>query len=69
MPEPLRISRPSFLDSRSCHRDFFKRLALKYIAKRRGQNTVTSRDYDLTDYDALRRLVIAFLDEHQDVRR
>jgi len=49
--------------------DFFKRLALKYIAKRRGQNTVTSRDYDLTDYDALRRFVIAFLDEHQDVRR
>ena len=39
--------------------DFFKRLAIKHIAARRGQRTVTSRDYDLTDYDALS----AFLDE------
>jgi menaquinone-dependent protoporphyrinogen oxidase len=27
--------------------DFFKRLAMKFIAARRGQHTVTSRDYAL----------------------
>ena len=45
---------------RYSHYDFFKRLALKYIAARRGMKTVTSRDYDLTDYDALRKFVISF---------
>lgn len=40
--------------------DFFKRLAIKFIATRRGQHTVTSRDYDLTDYDALRTFVLDF---------
>lgn len=40
--------------------DFFKRLALKYIAAQRGQKTVTSRDYDLTDYAALSRFVTEF---------
>ena len=40
--------------------DFFKRLALKYIAAQRGKKTVTSRDYDLTDYDALGSFVLAF---------
>lgn len=40
--------------------DFFKRLAIKFIAARRGQHTVTSRDYDLTDYDALRTFVLDF---------
>lgn len=39
---------------RYSHYDFFKRLALKYIARKRGQETVTSRDYDLTDYAALK---------------
>ena len=38
--------------------DFFKRLALKHIAEKRGKKTVTSRDYDLTDYDALRDFVL-----------
>ena len=42
--------------------DFFKRLALKFIAKRRGQTTVTSRDYDLTDYDALKSFVCDFVE-------
>ena len=46
--------------------DFFKRLALKFIAKRRGQDTVTSRDYDLTDYDDLRRFVIGFMEAHRN---
>lgn len=40
--------------------DFFKRLALKFIAAQRGQKTVTSRDYDLTDYEALARFVLEF---------
>lgn len=38
--------------------DFFKRLALKHIVAKRGQKTVTSHDYDLTDYDALRAFVL-----------
>jgi menaquinone-dependent protoporphyrinogen oxidase len=42
--------------------DFFKRLALMFIAAHRGKHTVTSRDYDLTDYDALRRFVVEFVD-------
>jgi menaquinone-dependent protoporphyrinogen oxidase len=41
--------------------DFFKRLALKFIAARRGHSTVTSRDYDLTDYDALKTFVMNFV--------
>lgn len=40
--------------------DFFKRLALKFIAAERGQPLVTSRDYDLTDYEALSRFVTGF---------
>ncbi|CAN7419735.1 hypothetical protein LJR225_002704 [Phenylobacterium sp. LjRoot225] len=40
--------------------DFFKRLALKFIAAQRGQPTVTSRNYDLTNYDALRQFVTTF---------
>lgn len=40
--------------------DFFKRLTLKHIAAKRGQRTVTSRDYDLTDYDALSEFVLGF---------
>ncbi|MET0375003.1 MAG: hypothetical protein ABW128_12210 [Rhizorhabdus sp.] len=39
---------------RYSHYDFFKRLAIKHIARRRGTETVTSRDYDLTDCDALK---------------
>lgn len=41
--------------------DFFKRLAMKHIAAQRGQRTVTSRDYDLTDYEALARFVLDFV--------
>lgn len=42
--------------------DFFKRLAIKFIAARRGQQTVTSRDYDLTDYDELKTFVLDFVE-------
>jgi menaquinone-dependent protoporphyrinogen oxidase len=43
--------------------DFFKRLAIKHIAAQRGQKTVTSRDYDLTDYEALARFCREFVSE------
>jgi menaquinone-dependent protoporphyrinogen oxidase len=39
---------------------FLKRLALKLIARKRGKDTVTRQDYDLTDYDALRRFLLDF---------
>lgn len=38
--------------------DFFKRLAVKHIAAKRGQHTATSHDYDLTDYEALSKFVL-----------
>jgi menaquinone-dependent protoporphyrinogen oxidase len=44
--------------------DFFKRLALKYIAVRRGERTMTLKDYDLTDYDAVKAFVQTFVKEH-----
>lgn len=52
---------------RYSHYDFFKRLMLHHIAKKRGMQTVTDRDYDLTDYDALQRFAVefAFTPEHQ----
>jgi menaquinone-dependent protoporphyrinogen oxidase len=40
--------------------DFFKRLALQAIARKRGLKTVRSHDYDLTDYDALRAFATGF---------
>ena len=45
---------------RYSHYDFFKRLAMKFIANKRGKATVTSRDYDLTDYDELKAFVLDF---------
>ena len=42
------------------HYDFFKRLASKFMAKKRGLKTVMSRDYDFTDYDASRAFVLTF---------
>lgn len=40
--------------------DFLKRWALKYIAYRKGQPTDTSKDYELTDWDALGAFVDRF---------
>ena len=37
-----------------------KRLAMKFIAHKRGKATVTSRDYDLTDYDDFYAFVLGF---------
>ena len=41
--------------------DFLKRWALKYIAYRKGQPTDTSKDYELTDWDALGAFVDSFV--------
>lgn len=41
--------------------DFFKRLALQGIARKRGMKTVRSHDYDLTDYEALGAFVGRFV--------
>jgi menaquinone-dependent protoporphyrinogen oxidase len=41
--------------------DFFKRLAIQFIARQRGQKTVRSQDYDLTDYSALETFVDGFM--------
>jgi menaquinone-dependent protoporphyrinogen oxidase len=46
---------------RYSHYDFFKRLVLKHIAAQRGQKTVTSRDYDMTDHDALLSFARSFV--------
>lgn len=40
--------------------DFFKRLALRFIAAERGQPEVPSKHYDLTDYAALSQFVLDF---------
>ena len=48
--------------------DFFKRIAMKFIASRRGQKTVTSRDYDLTDYPALEAFVLGFIGDEVQKR-
>lgn len=45
--------------------DFFKRLVLQHIARERNMKTSTSRDYDLTDYEALRRFLLEFVDRAQ----
>ena len=46
---------------RNSQYDFFKRLAIKYIARQRGKQTVASQDYDLTDYPALKSFVFNFV--------
>lgn len=48
--------------------DFFKSLVIHFIAARRGEKTRRSRDYDLTDYEALKAFVLEFAasDERRD---
>jgi len=41
--------------------DFFKRLIMKMIAKREGRTTDTSRDYEYTDWNAVREFVKEFV--------
>jgi len=40
--------------------DFFKRLALQFIASQRGEAVPTARHHDLTDYAALSSFVVDF---------
>lgn len=49
---------------RFSHYDFFKRLAMKFIARKRGKETVTTRDYDLTDYEELKSFALNLMDEN-----
>jgi menaquinone-dependent protoporphyrinogen oxidase len=42
--------------------DFFKRWAMKYIAYRKGAPANTRRDFELTDWDDLRRFVDAYVE-------
>lgn len=42
--------------------DFFKRLAMKFIAKKRGKETVTTRDYDLTNYEELKSFALGLVE-------
>jgi menaquinone-dependent protoporphyrinogen oxidase len=53
---------------RNSQYDFFKRLALKHIAAKRGHRTEMNRDYDLTDYEALKAFVLAFAGEAEAPR-
>ena len=40
--------------------DFFKRLIMKYIAKKEGGSTDTSRDHEYTDWAAVKKFVLEF---------
>jgi len=51
--------------SGSSQYDFFKRVALKIIAWRRGQAAITGGDYDLTGYEELGTFARAFVDDPQ----
>lgn len=48
---------------------FFKRLVMRLIAQRNEGDTDTSRDYEYTDWEDLRRFIAAFLDECVQVRQ
>lgn len=48
---------------RYTHYDFFKRFVMKLIARRKGQDTDTTKDFEYTDWDALERNVEYFLKE------
>ena len=43
--------------------DFFKRILMKMIAKREGRATDTSKDYEYTDWNAVREFVNAFAEK------
>lgn len=40
--------------------DFFKRLIMKYIAKKEGGTTDTSRDHEFTDWNAVKKFALDF---------
>jgi len=43
--------------------DFFRKFAMKQIARARGQKVVTTEDYDYTDYELLGAFVDSFVGE------
>jgi menaquinone-dependent protoporphyrinogen oxidase len=43
--------------------DFFKRLVMKMIAKKEGRSTDTSKDYEYTDWEAVKKFVTGFVKE------
>jgi len=43
--------------------DFFKRLIMKMISKKEGRTTDTSKDYEYTDWDAVKKFVNEFTDK------
>ena len=43
--------------------DFFKRLVMKMISKREGRTTDTSKDYEYTDWNAVKKFVLEFADK------
>ena len=43
--------------------DFFKRLIMKMISKREGRSTDVSRDYEYTDWNAVKKFVLDFVDK------
>jgi menaquinone-dependent protoporphyrinogen oxidase len=42
--------------------DFFKRWAMRFIAMQKGASTDTSRDKEYTDWDALKRFTLEFVE-------
>jgi menaquinone-dependent protoporphyrinogen oxidase len=50
---------------RYSHYDFFKRLAMQFIAAQHGQTGVASGDHDFTDYDALKSFLLNFAGQCQ----
>jgi len=43
--------------------DFFKRLIMKMISKREGRTTDVSHDYEYTDWNAVKKFVLDFVDK------
>lgn len=44
--------------------DFLKRMIMRLIAKKEGRDTDTSKDYEYTDWEALRRFCDEFVANH-----
>lgn len=45
--------------------DFFKRWVMKWIAQKQGGPVDTNKDYEFTDWDALRKFAEAFVSKHK----
>lgn len=49
--------------------DFFKRLVMKMIAKKEGRPVDTSKDYEYTDWNEVKKFVQAFADKAADFHK